>query len=187
MPSAGRTVIDRYADPARVYHDVQHLVEVLLHVDTLAGEGRDLSSVELAAWFHDAVYDVRRNDNEQASADLARSLLTSQLPAAQVDEIVRLVLLTRDHGVDVGDVDGAVLCDADLAILASDPAGYADYTTRVRREYAHLPGAVFRAGRAEVLRGLLALPSLFHTTYAAKHWETPARANLEAELSLLTL
>ena len=132
------------------------------------------------------MYDVRRNDNENASAALARRLLTPHLPSEHVIEVARLVLLTRGHIVDPGDANGAVLCDADLAILASEAVSYADYTARVRQEYAHISDDVFRAGRAAVLKGLLSLPALFHTTLGAAQWEAPARANLTSELAVLT-
>lgn len=181
--SIGASLVGRYAEPTRVYHDVRHLSDVLRCIDLLADEGSDLAMVELAAWFHDAVYDVRRADNEQTSADLARELLAPHLGQMQLAEVVRLVLLTRDHAVGDGDPDGAVLCDADLAVLAGSAEEYAGYVSRVRKEYAHLPDASFRAGRETVLRGLLALPRLFHTGYGTAHWESPARANLQAELT----
>ncbi|MDP9319145.1 MAG: hypothetical protein M3O94_08775 [Actinomycetota bacterium] len=177
--------MERYADPSRVYHDLRHLEDVLRRFDVLVGECADPLVVELAAWFHDSVYDVRRTDNEQASADRARALLAPYLSADEVDEVARLVLLTRDHEVDAGDANGAVLCDADLAILASGSAAYDDYTERVRREYAHVSDQDFRIGRGDVLRRLLDLPNLFHTSYGLRNWEVPARANLRRELTTL--
>ena len=185
-PAIGEAVIARYADRGRVYHDVRHLSEVLQRVDALAAEAVDLETVELAAWFHDAVYDVRSDDNEASSAGLARRLLTPYRTGAQLEEVARLVLLTRDHAVGADDANGAVLCDADLAVLASGPADYGEYTSRVRQEYAHVSDEAFRAGRAAVLRRLLDLPTLFYTGYGGAHWEAPARANLTAELALLT-
>jgi predicted metal-dependent HD superfamily phosphohydrolase len=182
MGSVGSFLLDRYGEPTRVYHDVRHLVEVLGHVDMLGGDCADATVVELAAWFHDAVYDVRRDDNEVASARLARTVLSNHVPDEQLDEVQRLVLLTHGHAVSAGDSNGAVLCDADLAILASGPTEYADYTSRVRREYGHVSDAEFRIGRAAILKSLLDLPQLFHTTYAVEHWEAVARTNLTTEL-----
>lgn len=49
-----------------------------------------------------------------------------------------------------------------------------------------MPDEAFRAGRAEVLTQLLALPRLFRTPYGEREWEAQARENLEAELTLLT-
>ena len=83
------------------------------------------------------------------------------------------------------DVDGAVLCDADLAVLARDEDGYRRYVDDVRREYAHVPDELFRAGRATVLSALLAAPTLFRTDEGRRRWERAARANVEAELARL--
>ena len=73
-----------------------------------------------------------------------------------------------------------------LAILAAPAERYADYVSAVRLEWAHVCDADFAAGRASVLRDLLAKPHLFHTAHAREHWEAAARANVEAELVGLT-
>jgi predicted metal-dependent HD superfamily phosphohydrolase len=155
-------------------------------VDELAGYAGDADTVRLAAWFHDAVYDPQRADNEERSARLAeRMLADTDLPVSTVDEVVRLVMLTETHAPGAEDPNGQVLCDADLAILGSDPDRYAAYTAAVREEYAFVPEEFYRAGRAEVLNGLLALPTLFHTSAAHERYEEQARHNVETELTLL--
>jgi predicted metal-dependent HD superfamily phosphohydrolase len=182
----GAELLRRYAEPHRRYHTTEHLAEVLDHVDELAGEADDAGAVRLAAWFHDAVYDPTRGDNEERSAVLAeRMLADTDLPAATVAEVARLVRLTTTHDPAEGDRDGAVLCDADLAILAAVPERYAAYAAAVREEYAAVPDEAFRAGRAEILRNLLGLPALFRTAYGRERWEAAARHNLQIELMLL--
>ncbi len=176
----------RYAEPHRRYHDSRHLDAVLRHVEDLAAEAADPTAVRLAAWFHDAVYEPARDDNEAASAELARVLLggTGFAPGL-VTEVGRLVLLTAGHRPEPGDRNGAVLCDADLAILGADPGDYDAYAREVRQEYAHVPAPAFAAGRAAVLRGLLEQRPLFRTTTGAARWESAARANLTRELTAL--
>ncbi|MGW5671933.1 HD domain-containing protein, partial [Micromonospora sp. NPDC003776] len=102
-----------------------------------------------------------------------------------VTEVRRLVLLTAGHAVPPEDPDGALLCDADLAILAAPPAAYDRYAAAVRREYAHVPDPAFRAGRAQVLTALLALPALYRLPEPHARWESAARANLARELATL--
>src|SRR4051812_36149040 len=173
-----------YADPSRGYHDTRHLTEVLDRLDELAlnGAGFDATSVVLAAWFHDAVYDGER-DAEERSATWAEDSLVTAVPEAVRAEVARLVRLTETHSPEDGDNNGCALSDADLGILAAPRERYDQYVAAVRREYAHLDDDVFDAGRADVLRGLAAKPHLFHTTYARSQWEVPARANLERELA----
>lgn len=176
----------RYGEPHRRYHDRVHLAAVLDMVDELAGHAADPDAVRIAAWFHDAVYDPQRADNEERSARLAvRMLADTDLDHATVDEVVRLVELTVTHAPGDDDPNGQVLCDADLAILGADPERYAAYAAAVREEYAFVPEEFFRAGRAQLLNGLLALPRLFHTAEAHDRFEEQARRNISTELKLL--
>lgn len=182
----GTELDQRYGEPHRRYHTRAHLAAVLDLVDELAGHAEDPDAVRIAAWFHDAVYDPERADNEERSARLAaRMLADTDLPEAVVARVVRLVELTATHAPEEDDRDGQVLCDADLAVLGAEPEQYAAYAAAVREEYAFVPDAFFRAGRAEVLNGLLALPRLFHTPAARERFEERARGNMRTELLLL--
>jgi predicted metal-dependent HD superfamily phosphohydrolase len=182
----GADLLRRYAEPHRRYHTTEHLAAVLDHVDELLREADDADAVRLAAWFHDAVYDPSRGDNEERSAVLAeRMLAETDLPAGTIAEVARLVRLTTTHDPAEGDRNGAVLSDADLAILAAPPDGYAAYAAAVREEYAAVPDEVFRQSRADVLRSLLDLPALFRTAPGRERWEEAARHNLRTELMLL--
>ncbi|MGC5040268.1 hypothetical protein ACPXCS_30455 [Streptomyces sp. DT190] len=181
-------LLRRWQEPQRRYHTVGHLTAVLDRVDDLREYARDLAAVRLAAWFHDAVYLPDRSENEERSARLAeRALTEAGVPDARTAEVARLVRLTVTHDPADDDPDGQVLCDADLAILASPPSVYAAYTAAVREEYHFVPNDAFRSGRAAILRQLLELPLLFRTPYGARHWEATARYNLTAELEMLSL
>ncbi|TNH29530.1 metal-dependent phosphohydrolase [Micromonospora orduensis] len=186
---AGEHLLAHWREPQRHYHTVTHLAAVLDVVDRHADLAGRVDLVRLAAWYHDAVYDPRAvgHANERDSAALATSMLTGLgVPVSAVAEVHRLVLLTSGHAVTPQDRDGALLCDADLAVLATPPETYDRYAAAVRREYAHVPEPAFRAGRAAVLTGLLALPALFRLPPLAARWERPARDNLRRELAALT-
>lgn len=183
----GRNLLERWAEPQRRYHTVDHLRAVLDRIDELAdqgGEGGELELIRLAAWFHDAVYRPDRSENEERSAMLAeKALPEAGLTPHEVAEVARLVRLTVTHDPGAGDLNGETLCDADLAILATDEDTYGGYTRAVREEYAFVPDDAFREGRAAVLRQLLSLPRLFRTPYGAAAWEERARRNLARELT----
>lgn len=180
-------LLARWQEPQRHYHTPSHLTAVLDHIDTLEEYAADPDVVRLAAWFHDAVYLPERSENEERSASLAeRALPEAGVPDAKTAEVARLVRLTVTHDPADDDRDGQVLCDADLAILAAPPSGYATYTAEVRKEYHFVPGDAFREGRSAILRQLLALPHLFRTPYGREHWEATARYNLGSELELLS-
>jgi len=180
-------LLRRWDEPHRHYHTSRHLEAVLAMVDGFQTLAADAELVRLAAWYHDAIYDPAASDNEERSADLAAVQLTSLgLCADQVAEVARLVRLTRTHRPADMDANGALLCDADLAILASPADEYARYAHAVRAEYAHVPDDAFRAGRSAILLDLLDSPALFHTTPLRHRFEATAHANLRRELAKLT-
>ncbi|MFP5347964.1 MAG: metal-dependent phosphohydrolase [Actinomycetes bacterium] len=184
VEAAAVDLLRRWADPARGYHDVEHLEEVLDAVRRLAG--RDLPTVVLAAWFHDAVYDGVPGEDERRSAELAdEELAALGVPADVCRRVADLVLVTAQHDPAEDDEEAAVLCDADLAVLAADRARYGRYVAGVRKEYRNLQPAVFAAGRADVLRRLLQRPAIYRTAVGRGLWEEAARRNLKAELEQL--
>jgi predicted metal-dependent HD superfamily phosphohydrolase len=186
VAGAGAALLGRWSERHRAYHDLAHLDEVLHRIDRLAGEAEQPDRVRLAAWFHDAVYDPQATDNEERSAEVATVALAALgLAPDVVDEVARLVRLTATHAVAPGDRDGGVLCDADLAVLASDPLRYQSYVEGVRREYAHLDDQTFARGRSDVLHRLLDRTQLFATSYGRREWEQVARANVAAEMRSL--
>ena len=180
------SLLARYAEPHRRYHDTAHLRTVLDLVGELAYEADDPDAVTLAAWFHDAVYDPARADNEERSARLAeRGLRDAGVSPELVAETARLVRVTAEHAPAEDDRNAHVLCDADLAILAAEREDYDAYAAAVREEYAFVPDEAFRAARAAVLRDLMSLPRLFHTRLGSARYEEAARGNMRAELERL--
>ena len=179
MPVAVATALRAAcALPPRAYHSLDHAARV---ARIAADLGADRACL-LAAWAHDVVYRPGEPDNEDASA----AWLLDRLPDdPDVEEAARLIRLTATHDVDPGDTMAAVLCDADLSILGSGPAGYEAYRRAVREEYAAVPDEAWRTGRAAVLRRLLDRPRLFLTDTAHDRWEQRARTNIAAELERL--
>jgi predicted metal-dependent HD superfamily phosphohydrolase len=176
-----------YAEPNRRYHTRRHIEACLERLDAWPGlSADDRRRLRWAIWWHDAIYDPRRSDNEARSAELARSDLPG-LGASPDDvaEVARLILLTAGHAVGPGDRLGAALVSIDLSILSAAPEDYDAYAAAVREEYAHVPDDAWRRGRAAVLRRFLDTPSIYpDPAFAAAH-EAPARANLARELAAL--
>jgi predicted metal-dependent HD superfamily phosphohydrolase len=177
-------LLARWSESHRKHHTVTHLHDVLDAIGMLADAGLDFDreAVELAAWFHDAVYEIGRDDNEDRSAELIRELLAS---SPTCDEVARLVLATKTHKLSDDDINGAVLCDADLSVLGSDAFRYRAYAEAVREEYADIPDDVFRPARAGILSSLIEGP-IFHTAPGRELWEERARRNIAEEIRALT-
>ena len=184
--AVGTELLRRWGEPHRRYHTPAHLESTLRAAESLRDQARDIDGVLYALWFHDAVYEGVPGQDERRSARLAERLLSRMgMAVVRVREVARLVELTATHRPEEWDVDGAVVCDADLSVLAASDEEYLDYVTAVRAEYSHVPEERFRAGRAMVLRRLSEAPHLFHTPFGRRHWEARARANVLAELDRL--
>ncbi len=182
----GRALLASWGEPHRRYHTIAHLRYVLLRVDELAAHAVDADVVRLAAWYHDAIYQGRPDDEENSARRAEIDLSSLGLAPELVGEVTRLVRLTATHDPVPGDRNGETLSDADLAPLASPPDRYAANTALVRTEYVDVPDDVLRVGRSRVLRALLDSPTVYRTPYAHERWEAQARANLIAELHSLT-
>ena len=181
-------VVGAYRSEGRHYHDVRHVGWVVRHVEAIAADHPtdDLAATVAAAFFHDAVYEPTRHDNESESAAMAaRALGEIGWADHMCRHVADLVLSTAGHEVEGVDRDTAVLLAADLAVLAAEPSRYADYARAVRREYAHVDDAGWRTGRAAVLRTLLDRPHLFAPELELDEWERRARANITSELASL--
>ncbi len=187
LRSAADSLLARWSEPHRGYHNTRHLAEVLDRLVDLDGA---TPAAVLAAWFHDAVYSGSPGDDERASAALAASLLSDLGVGEQNVQRVRdLVLATLDHdtqGTETGpDQERAALVDADLAILAADPERYRSYVDGVRAEYRHLDDTAFATGRLAVLERLVGRAALFATRQGRDLWEERAREQVASEISAL--
>jgi predicted metal-dependent HD superfamily phosphohydrolase len=168
----------RYDEPHRKYHTLQHLGECL----ALAGRDGLLAEqpaeVVIALWFHDAVYDVHRHDNEAASAAWAReALLEAGVRAERVERVQALVMATR-HDAEPAPGDARLVVDIDLAILGAERERFDEYELQIREEYAHVPPEIFRAKRGEILQSFLDRPAIFGTPTYRERFEAKARENL---------
>jgi predicted metal-dependent HD superfamily phosphohydrolase len=179
----------QHREPHRHYHTATHLMWVLRHVDDIVAalpsdHGVDIDAVRAAALFHDVIYEPRSADNEARSADVAvRHLRRAGWPAARCAIVDRLVRATARH--EASSLDEAVLLDADLAVLGTEPNDYSAYAHGVRTEHGELSPEQWRLGRGAVLRGLLSRPHLFVNDAMRERYEHRARANLTAELAAL--
>jgi predicted metal-dependent HD superfamily phosphohydrolase len=181
-------LIARYSEPHRRYHTMVHIEDCLAQVAASTDmDENQRALMDAAIWFHDAIYDATRNDNEAASAKLAAERLTAEgAPPAFIGEVVRLILLTAGHSVQAGDAIGARLVSIDLSILGAEPDLYDAYAAAIREEYAYVPEPLYRAGRAAILGRFLESEALFADPVWAGRYETQARSNLTREIAALT-
>jgi predicted metal-dependent HD superfamily phosphohydrolase len=185
----GRRLLRSWARWPRAYHDTTHLGACLGHLRTLRaalpGALQDPTAVELALWYHDAIYWPWSAHNEERSADWAVRFLRGQsLPETLVAQVHQHILDTRHQpGPLTGDAQWVV--DIDLAILGQNPAVYDHFERNVRREYFFVRWPRYVAGRSAVLRGFLDRPRIYGTDAFHGRYEATARQNLERALAAL--
>jgi predicted metal-dependent HD superfamily phosphohydrolase len=179
-------LVAAYSTPGRYYHTLKHIHHVLSTIEILQAHSKDLAAVQLAAWFHDVVYDTQAQDNEERSADYASQLLSSLgIPNSNIATVTRLVLNTKHHQAAVDDYDSQVLLDADLAILAANSVQYQEYANAIRLEYNYVPEAQYIAGRRRILEQFLQKKRIYFTTLMFEVAEQSARENIQGEIQSL--
>lgn len=167
-----------YAEPQRHYHTLQHLSECLAAFDTAQSLAQRPYEVELALWFHDAIYEVKRHDNELRSADWAREVLLAAGVDADAAQRVHDLIMATLHSAVPAPGDEALLVDIDLSILAAQRERFDEYEQQIRAEYAYVPGFLFRRKRKQILHGFLERPQIYSTAYFNDALEARARDNL---------
>lgn len=171
-----------WQEPQRAYHALQHLTECLEWLDLAAAEAEvpNREVIELAIWFHDAVYDPQAADNEERSAEMACVCLDEAIAT----EVRRLIEVTKTHRA--ANEDERWMVDIDLAILGAETGRFDEYERQIRAEYAWVPEAVYREKRAEILRSFLEREKLFQTAFFRERLETRARENLRQLIESLS-
>jgi predicted metal-dependent HD superfamily phosphohydrolase len=178
-------LLARYAEPHRHYHAQAHLDACLAHFARVRTQAERPHEVEMALWFHDAIYAIGAPDNEQRSADWARQALEQAgIAPDAVARVAALVMVTR-HDCAPQDTDQALLLDADLSILGQPPAVFDAYERHIRAEHAAVPEAIFRSRRRGILQQFLERPRIFHSAHFHAAFEAQARANLARSISRL--
>lgn len=178
-----RLLLALYGAPGREYHARRHLFDVFARLDEHRARFKDLVGAELALWFHDAIYAVPSQRNEERSAELAGAFLASVGAVSAFPMVPAMILATKHDGGPCVDPDAALVLDIDLAGFARPWNDFDADNGRIRQEYAIYDEPTYRAGRMAFLRGLLARGPIFRVL---TDLEAPARANIERHIADLS-
>jgi predicted metal-dependent HD superfamily phosphohydrolase len=174
-----------YSSPGRYYHNLAHVEDCLSVFDRASSLALHPQEVELAIWFHDAVYDTRRSDNEQKSAEWAVEVIRHAGLGERIANRVASSILSTRHDEDAAGTDARLLADVDLSILGRDREIFRRYEENIRKEYAWVPEDVFRQERRKVLQRFLERPSIYYHREFRDLFEERARRNLEQSIARL--
>jgi predicted metal-dependent HD superfamily phosphohydrolase len=190
LPRPGSQVLDellgRYAEPHRAYHTAQHLEECREQFWRVRSLAADPGAVQLALWFHDAIYDTRSPHNEEESAAWAVQVLAGVgAPTPLQDSVCGMILATK-HNAAPYSPDAALTVDIDLSILGALEPRFDEYEAQVRHEYSWVPEEAFWGARTKILHEFLARSRIYSTGSFYDRLEVPARANLQRSVARLS-
>jgi predicted metal-dependent HD superfamily phosphohydrolase len=187
-------LVAAYSSVDRFYHTLKHIQQVL---ETIAEIQKQTSqptaqtinfpAIQLAAWFHDVIYEPHCKDNEEKSVVYAKDILTQfKLPVNTIQLVQDLILNTKNHQALPTDLHSHIFLDSDLAILGASQLDYQVYSKAIRQEYSWLNNQLYRCGRKQVLQQFLQRQRIYFTQYMFTKLETRARLNLQSELAHLS-
>lgn len=107
-----------YEHPSRAYHNLEHIYSMLENLTESERFAENPHRIILAIWFHDVIYDPKRNDNELKSAQFWIRKMTPYLLEDLLQWGKRAILSTIDHYPN-HDLDIQLLLDLDLASLGA--------------------------------------------------------------------
>jgi predicted metal-dependent HD superfamily phosphohydrolase len=179
-------ICSHYAEPTRNYHTLQHLGECLDLFESVMDLATHPAEIEIALWFHDAIYNTASQDNEAQSAQWARSELSKAgvLPE-KIDRIQSLIMSTCHTALPIT-IDECLLVDIDLAILGSSTERFAEYEQQIRAEYDFVPETIFSQKRQEILQGFVDRSTIYSTKYFQDKLEARARDNIKRSIFSLS-
>lgn len=196
------TALLNYLAPERHYHNMTHVGYMLdgmkYYYDVALPPGAN-TNLKHAILYHDVIYVPGAWDNEFQSAvvaaqeipELTHGDLFAQfgVKAKEIDinEIQRLIMLTKDHKPAVDDVAGQIICDLDLAGLGGSQELYESNRKKIRKEFSTATDEQWAEGRKKFLRSYLDRDTIYHTDHGKKNWEAKARENMGKELDSLIL
>ena len=178
-------LLKNYNSGKRYYHDLSHLIDLLKLLDEVNFQITDEEVVYYAIWFHDAIYEPLKTDNEERSAEWAQSFLSQiGFPPHRIEKVCQYILATKNH-TSTGENDLNFFLDFDLSILGAEEMIYDIYSRQIRDEYHFYPNFLYKRGRKKVLQELLKAERIYHTEDYYARLESQSRSNMDREMSNL--
>lgn len=142
------TVLDRYREPHRFYHTLEHLDNIWQQLESQGYGDNDV--LLLATVFHDIIYDPRSATNEEDSAQYFKEVFTGD--SALKSLVIDIILDSKHH--KPGSASSEVFSAADLNILKQPFDKLLIYEQQIFKEFQFVDHKIYREKRVEVLKSL---------------------------------
>ena len=112
-----REIEKNYSQKSRKYHNLLHLENMILELEPVKDQILDYEALLFSVFYHDIIYKSTSKDNEEKSAEIAKSRLEKiNISNEKTTKIYNQILATKSHQKSK-DSDTNFLLDADLAML----------------------------------------------------------------------
>ncbi|MDG4552507.1 MAG: hypothetical protein P9F19_00895 [Candidatus Contendobacter sp.] len=170
-------LIELYGEPHRHYHTLNHIRHCLREFDRAAALMADPDTVEMALWFHDAIYQPGAKDNERRSADLFRQW-SGELADPGFQQRVDDLIMATTHQEPPDRGDAKFLVDIDLSSFGLPWEACERDGRLIRAEFAGIADDQYYPGHLRFLRTLQDRATFFCTEFFQRRYERVARENL---------
>ncbi len=180
-----KEIEENYCQSNRHYHNLDHLSYMFKKANEYKANLEDFDTLSFSIFYHDFIYNTKRSNNEEKSAEAARERLTKLgVPRFKIVKCQQQIMATKAHRED-DDTDRSYLVDFDLAILGEDSETYQNYTRKIRKEYSLYPNILYNPGRKKVLKHFLEMDNIFKMPDFRNRYEEQVRKNIQYELENL--
>src|SRR5262245_65595107 len=187
IESLFNSIVEHYSASERAYHNLSHIQSLLALSESLLDKVQNRDALYFAIWFHDVIYDTKRSDNEEKSAEFAAEALAGLGVPEQTIAVTReMILATKHHRADGLSWDMKAFLDLDTSILGAPEEIYKEYSRAIRKEYSWVPGFLYRKGRTKVLNDFLEREHIYHIDEIRAEYELQARHNIAEEIRALS-
>lgn len=148
-------LLDMWNEPHRHYHNATHLVDIHNQIlnDYLHNKLNEKTTEKLLLTnlFHDIIYDVSKNDNEQKSAEFFMSLCVEK-NNVHIQDIKQAILDTKSHSGD--NYLSNIFNKYDMSIVESNYDRLLEWETGIYEEYK-IYGDKYKQGRLQFLESIV--------------------------------
>jgi predicted metal-dependent HD superfamily phosphohydrolase len=171
-------LLDGYHEPHRHYHTLDHIEHCLGKFEQCKALVDHADTLELAIWFHDAILDPARRDNEARSTELYLQLSGGAHSEVQRQAVNRLIMSTLHDSEIIDDDDSIYMVDIDLSSFGLPWDEFLRDSRAIRAERPQLSDQDYYLNQTRFQRSLLARPHFYLSDFFFDRLETRARTNL---------
>ncbi|HPT66084.1 MAG TPA: hypothetical protein PK257_02120 [Candidatus Woesebacteria bacterium] len=178
-------IVKNYSESHRHYHNLKHIDNSLGEFELIKDKLNNPEAVELAIWYHDIVYNLYESDNEEQSAELAKTFCQKNNLSPDFTKQVEDHILFTKHTSLINNSDSQYLADIDMSILGKQPDIFDIYEKQIYKEYSTLYSkADYQKGRTKFFKTILKHP-IYTTDFFKNRYEQAARDNIQRTINKL--